>query len=202
MDKQALTQAICHAFSAGSYPGDTNLVYNNSDEHWDCKATREAFKGKQWQELDNDFIFNERDRIFFLSKEGFRYYLPAFLIALVNNFYEMDTLCDIITGKLTLPAEIDIMIMSHELHKYQMKGQQHQLQLDLFLQKQFEETNNDIQHYIDYMSLFSKKQGYAIRCFLEYMNDNYRDDLAYDPGIALKRYWFQFVDPDIQDSRI
>ena len=40
-----------------------------------------AFSGKQWTELDRDFIHRFRDAVFWFRPDAFHYYLPAFMRA-------------------------------------------------------------------------------------------------------------------------
>lgn len=83
------------AFAARPYPGDDRLALgpgypgdeeNEGDESADV---RRFFRGKDWREVTLDSILDGRGLqpnsfLFFLSTEGFVYYLPAFLLAALD----------------------------------------------------------------------------------------------------------------------
>jgi hypothetical protein len=79
-----LLQGIENVFSNLEYPGDENLVYDNSDKYVDVAETKVNFCGKHWRELSIDTINYHRDDLPFFTPEAFCFYLPAFLIASVS----------------------------------------------------------------------------------------------------------------------
>ena len=78
MNKLELVSKIQTCFSDESYPGDNDLTVHplGLDE-----VFYESIKGKKWHELDADFLYYHHDCMGVLTPNGFRYYLPAFLIA-------------------------------------------------------------------------------------------------------------------------
>lgn len=79
-----LLQEIEDAFSNTSYPGDDNLVYDNTDLYADVADTKTDFLGRHWKELSIDTINRHRDDLPFFTPEAFHFYLPAFLIASIS----------------------------------------------------------------------------------------------------------------------
>ncbi|MFM2399382.1 MAG: hypothetical protein RL341_1539 [Pseudomonadota bacterium] len=83
-DPALLKTRIASAFSAARYPGDALLV--NSQEGTEPALLEQEFKGKRdWHLLDAAFIDQAPDgfgsALSFFSHEAFRFYLPAYLIA-------------------------------------------------------------------------------------------------------------------------
>ena len=97
MDKDIVINSIRKIFALEKYPGDENLAYDGQDDY-EIDLIKQNFIGKLWQNLDNDFILENRNSIYFFSKYAFKYYLPAFMIAIIENFDELDDLPNIIIG--------------------------------------------------------------------------------------------------------
>jgi hypothetical protein len=190
LDKLELIKNIRNAFISEEYPGDSNLASNNASVYPEYENLKNKFKGKQWYELENEFIFNEKDSLFFLSKKGFKYFIPAFMIASIEEFDEMDDLPNIVIGKFTLPADIDDIILANKIKLSNMDWQNPE-KLSDFFQSTLKEKNKQIHTFIEYMIEFNKEQCKSIRDFLEYMV-KYSDELYNDPQITIDRYWFQF----------
>ena len=83
-DPASVKEQICKAFASVEYPGDWCLV--DSQEGDEPLLLEEEFKGKNdWRQLDAVFIDRAPDgfgtALSFLSDEAFHFYLPAYLIA-------------------------------------------------------------------------------------------------------------------------
>lgn len=84
-NQSAVITEITAAFQDESYPGDTNIVYDNTGFHLECVEVQNAFKGHRWQEVPDDVLSTERTGLSFMSKDGFKYYLPAFMYSLLRT---------------------------------------------------------------------------------------------------------------------
>jgi hypothetical protein len=191
MEKEVVITKIEEAFKDEKYPGDSLIVYDNTGYHLECLEIRNAFKGKSWDHLHENFLFEERSSLYFFSKQGFKYYLPAFMLISIRKYADMDDLPDIIIGKLTMPAEIDTVIMANKIKQYRIDKQIPSVDFNEFLQNSLKGMNKEIHDFIDCMTGFTKEQSTAIKLYLEYISQ-YSDDLINNPAIALERYWFQF----------
>ena len=79
---EALKHQIRAAFATAPRPDDDCIGYNPDD--WESAELAQAFKGKQWQELTPaELEYHSKS---FLSHEGFRYYLPAYLLAALDDY--------------------------------------------------------------------------------------------------------------------
>ena len=79
-DKTAVIEKICTAFEGNGYPGDGYL--QGSFEG--CEAYEEVspFQGQmKWQGIDAAFLDGHATALSFFSEAGFRFFLPAYLIA-------------------------------------------------------------------------------------------------------------------------
>ena len=90
-DKEALKQLIRDAFADVKYPGDWCL--KDSNEGFEPFLVEQEFAGKdEWQSLPASFLDNAPDglasALSFFSDEAFRFYLPAYLIADVDEQFE------------------------------------------------------------------------------------------------------------------
>ncbi len=82
MNKKELIEKIKKCFSYVPYPGDEDLTVHPlgfDEEFYD------EIKGKTWQELEPGMLIYHHDCIDILTPKGFQYYLPAFLIADLNE---------------------------------------------------------------------------------------------------------------------
>jgi hypothetical protein len=93
------------AFADVAYPGDDQLVYDNSGRHLECTQVREVFRGRSWRDLDLETLRRNASALFFFTPAAYRYYLPAFLIAAVRDFERADVIPDTIVCTLKKPKD-------------------------------------------------------------------------------------------------
>jgi hypothetical protein len=79
IDSRSVRAEIEAAFCDVPQPDRDQLVYDAS--YPDVAAIRDAFAGRAWKELDVSFLRSNVEAVNFLTPEGLRYYLPAFMIA-------------------------------------------------------------------------------------------------------------------------
>jgi hypothetical protein len=79
-DRETVIATICKAFERTEYPGDAFLLGSTEG----CEPLEEVgpFRGRQdWQAIEPDFLDAHAGALSFLSEGGFRYFLPAYLVA-------------------------------------------------------------------------------------------------------------------------
>lgn len=192
MTKQELIAEIREAFANEVYPGDTNIVtpFEGDSER---EEFADSFRGKTWQSVPNELLFYERDSLPFFTPAGYKYYLPAFLIFVVDDYYEADTLTDNLILQLTLPTEIDVAIMAQTLGSPDVQERFPSTDFTAILQSQLQSMNQSVHRFIDRFRSFTPEQGRVAKHFLAFMGEEHRDDfLRQEPAIAIERYWFQF----------
>lgn len=87
MGTDELIEVIREAFSQTDHPGDSFLL--GSREGDDAFEAVEPFRGHtDWSTVDAAILDENYDALSFLSEGGFRFFLPAFLIADLNDLLE------------------------------------------------------------------------------------------------------------------
>jgi hypothetical protein len=64
---------LTSSFQTLPYPGDLNLVYDNTGYHLECVDIQQAFAGKHWSELSQETLIRESSALAFLTPEAFRF---------------------------------------------------------------------------------------------------------------------------------
>ena len=194
MNQSELIAEITAAFKDEAYPGDSNIVYDNTGFHLECIEIRDAFKGHWWQEVPDEVLSTEQTGLSFMSKEGFKYYLPAFMCSLLRDSSIVDDGIGMVVRLLKLPTEIDIAVVADKIQRFEVAGQLPDVDLNEVLQNQLQQTNSGVNTFIARASQFTPVQGRAIYHFLIHTCDEFGDEfLSAEADLAIQRYWFQFA---------
>lgn len=194
MNPSELIAEITAAFKDEPYPGDANIVCDNPDVHLACIDVWNAFKGHRWQEVPDDVLSTERAGLSCMSKEGFQYYLPAFLCSLLKNSSVVTEGLGMVVLLLNLPAELDPAVLAERIQRFEADGKPPGVGLHEVLQQQLVHTNTEINAFIARASQFTPAQGQAVQHFLAYSRDGCGDEfLSTQADLAIHRYWFQFA---------
>lgn len=194
MDNNDLVIKITEAFRGNAYPGDSSIVYDNTGFHLECIEVRDAFKGHTWQKIPNDILSAERTGLSFMSKEGFKYYLPAFMSSLLQDRSVVDDGIGMVLLMLKLPTEIDIAMVAERINRFGVADKLPDVDLNEVLQNQLIHTNSEVKEFIARSSQFTKMQGETIYEFLCKVRDEFDDEfLSIEADLAIQRYWFQFA---------
>lgn len=181
---------LTSSFQTLPYPGDLNLVYDNTGYDLECVDIQQAFAGKHWSELSQETLIRESSALAFLTPEAFRFYLPAYLSNVVREFDESDALPESSVYYLTLPVEADSLI---NLSCIQQQPNEIKLEVSQFLIEELSRSNQKVHQFMERMSGFNQQQGQAIRYYLEYLKAEKNDYFfSKEPEIAIERYWFIF----------
>lgn len=192
--KEEILKKIAEAFINEPYIGDENIVYNNSEDHFECYELKKQFIGVKWEDVSKELIFENKDYLPFLSAEGFKYYLPAFMNYIISDFYDSDTLADNVIDLLTLPVEEDSIDMAQNIKMYELDKKIPEFDFEGFLYDQVEDIDERVKDFLHKVSLFNNSQKKVISDFLKYLNENHAEDFIYNPVkpiIALERFWLK-----------
>ena len=89
MNKTELKQIITKAFDGVSYPQNITLhvaqVHDSYDYDNDAKWKQLDYIGR-WQDIPNEHITRCCNALSYLEPDGLRYYLPAFMIWVIDNW--------------------------------------------------------------------------------------------------------------------
>lgn len=86
--QEKLLTEIRNSFADTTRPSQEETVMNYSEEPKRAEV-RDKFLHYEWSQVPRELLYQERDALHYFTPAGFRYYLPAFLTALVED-YEMD----------------------------------------------------------------------------------------------------------------
>jgi hypothetical protein len=183
-------EKLTSSFQTLPYPGDINLVYDNTGNHLECVEIQQAFAGKHWSELSQETLVRENSALSFLTPEAFRFYLPAYLSIVVREFEKTDILPEATVQYLTLPVEADDL---NKLSYVQQESNELQFELSQFLIEELSRSNRKVHNFMERMSGLNPQQCQAIRYYLEYLKSEKNDYFfSNEPEIAMERYWFTF----------
>ena len=141
--RQRLGRLIEEAFADTPYPGDDCISKPNEDG----SDLVRAFRGQSWRDLQLNIITNYHVDMALMTPEAFRYYLPAFMLAVIFYYGHVSTLPMGLMHSLT-PPDAGL------------------------LQKYLEKKTDPLKHtqigdFLNRVSAFTGSEKAAIRIFLE-----------------------------------
>lgn len=78
-----LKSKIFESYAGTKQPAKDDIVSHNCEQ---CQEMRKDFAGIKWQEVNDELLERNYDKIPLFSPQAFVYYLPAFLVYTLNNF--------------------------------------------------------------------------------------------------------------------
>ncbi|HXP78522.1 MAG TPA: hypothetical protein VN976_01340 [Verrucomicrobiae bacterium] len=181
MRKEAVMDQIRDAFVASPYPGDRFLQGTFEG----CEPSEEvgAFVGKtDWRVLDSTMLDSHYSALSFFSDGGFRFFLPAYLIAdLREELHTADPLFHLWHGFAATSADVPV---GAEIFRRNSGGR------TLLNPKRFGAMT-----WSDYarhrLSVFTREEAKAIVAYMIYKRE--RDTMGLHTSqidTALKEFWF------------
>lgn len=79
ISSSVVLEKIASSFEKMPYPGDLNIVYDNSGYHLECVEIQNIFANKHWNELTLETLLAQNSALAFMTPQAFRFYLPAYL---------------------------------------------------------------------------------------------------------------------------
>lgn len=193
MDSNIVLDSLLQSFGNEPYPGDDQIMENNSD--LESIGIRDSLKQYTWQTITPELMQYEQYCLPFLSKIGFKYYLPAFMRFAITDFHGADMIPDNIILRLRLPIEADVITSAIEIRELKMDENMPSIDWNEILQSRLKSIESSIHNFIAKASLFNTEQSRAIYQFLVYMRDVQGAEFFNDePDVAIQRYWFQFAE--------
>jgi hypothetical protein len=186
MTKDELIKTIVTSFSTSKRPGAEKLVSGTSGE---AITTKNIFIDKRWNEINTADIIRHNSALGFLTDEAFRYYLPAYMLLLLNKMEEADTLATNVVYHLTLPLEVDQHILLHFLSQSNNTNEG----LEKFLLNELKNSTKNAGAFIRRMNGFTHHQGECINSFLLFLNKSFSEYYDGQPQMASDRYWFKYA---------
>lgn len=193
LDPIRLCLSINERFGGIAYPGDGRIVIDNTGDHQECNKIKSALQGHNWRDVSFDTLDELKTALPFLSPEGYRFYLPAFMIFSIVDFSRAGIIVDEVVRSLTLPRASDIERIRELAAPPEMQpfSPDEWSRILGTLEKAYLGGEPE-RVFLERMSGFDVGQRAVIRQFLEYMRDVHGGDFASDePTIALDRHWEQ-----------
>lgn len=75
------------AFADVPYPGDDRIAYSTTA--FECPEINADFRGKHWKEVPREVLQYHHDDLPLFSSAGCQYYLPAYLFAALDDFWDL-----------------------------------------------------------------------------------------------------------------
>ena len=180
IDKDVVIELIREAFDGNVYPGDAFLQGSLEG----CELYEEVgfFRGKvDWRTLDAEMLDSHYSALSSFSEAGFRFFLPAYLIAdLQDELRTADPLFHLTGGFYVLSAEIPTQ---SRVFIRKIGGS-----VLLNPKRYGAMTFNDYMRFR--LSVFTKEEAKAIVAYLNYMRDRDIHGINRDQiDIALDSYW-------------
>ncbi len=98
---------VIEAFAGTPNPGDEKLCADQSGYDPECQEIAAAFKGKQWKDVTVEMVRKYGDALPLFTPAAFRYLLPAYVLAVINSYYDVDVARDGVLFNLTPPKKQD-----------------------------------------------------------------------------------------------
>lgn len=194
MTAAELITELTESFQHEPYPGDLNIVTNNAPDYdLEALGIRETFKVHTWQSLPDALMIYEQSCLGFLSREGLKYYLPAFMQFAVRDYPGAESIPDNLILNLTLPTEMDIVVSALDVKRYRLDEDMPKIDWNDIHQARLHSVNQDVHSFIERYGQFNLAQSRVIYHFLVFMRDEHgKDYWDNELDIAIQRYWFQF----------
>lgn len=90
MSSQSLVDAIRSVFADNAYPGDDRITLFNAEGR-DYDETFKLLRGRSWQVMPVAQFIQGDTPIPDLTPEAFRYYMPALLLAAIDDQFYLNT---------------------------------------------------------------------------------------------------------------
>ena len=193
VDPAGLVLRIDKSFGGNTYPGDEDIVRDSSGSDPESIRIRETLKGKHWRDIPFDTLERLRFALPFLSAEGYRFYLPAFMVASIIDFQRAGVIPDEVVLSLTppLPSDVDRirnLAKAHpEVHPF---DEEEWDELIGATDRAYARGGPVESTFLERVPGFTAPQLMLIREFLEFMRDAHGDEFPdHEPERALQRYW-------------
>ena len=178
-DRDALIEEIRRAFSETSRPADAYLV--GSGDGCEPEESVVPFRGRDWRSLDAAMLDANYTSLSFFSEAGFRYFLPAYLIAdIEDRLRTADPMFHLINGLVAFETTVEAGGRTWR--------RRHGGDTLLNPRRYGAVTWRDYERYR--LSVFSREEAVAIVSYLRWRAGRDDDDRP-EVETALKEFWLE-----------
>jgi hypothetical protein len=124
LDRQQTLSTIREAFSQVDRPAPKAAVYDL--RQMDCSEMMSAFGRFDWWDIPQEALMAHRDAIHMLSPEGYRYYLPAFMSAVLqpeddDYEWEWDIMESVMASMVSSDISADLVAGAEDMIEKRLK---------------------------------------------------------------------------------
>jgi hypothetical protein len=199
LDPADLKLRIEEAFAGMTYPGDEHIAsWDEPCYSGDHERIEMMLKGLHWRDVSFEILDNLRVGLTFMSPEGFRFYLPAYMMISVMDYYRADVIPAIVISHITPLYASDIDQSAEEIASYPRVGPFSSFDWERDSERyrermtDYHRSGEAERRFLERVSGLNEAQCKIIRQFLEYMRDAHSADFSQEAGTALERYWHRF----------
>jgi hypothetical protein len=193
LDPAALVLRIDESFGGSPYPGDEHIVRDNSGSDPESTRIKDELRGRHWRDVSFEALERLRFALPFLSAEGYRFYLPAFMTMSIVDFPRAGVISDEVVRSLTppLPSDVDRMRDLANAHPEMQPFDENEWEELLETMRETYRGGGPAESmFFERVSGFDTSQSKTIREFLQYMQGVHGDEFpGGEPERALERYW-------------
>ncbi len=102
---EVIKKRILEAFRDTPYPGDENLVADQSGYDPESREVAKAFRGKDWRNVSAEMVREYACALPLFTPVAFRYYLPAYMYVCASSYYDLGVALNSVIFNLTPPKE-------------------------------------------------------------------------------------------------
>lgn len=180
IDRDRVIEQIRQAFDGLEFPGDAFL--QGSYEGTEPSEVTAPFRGvSHWRDVAPAVLDANYTALSFFSEAGFRYFLPAYLIAdLRDQLQTADPIFHLTHGFLdsSVPVETPARVFDRKLGKHVLMNPRRYGAMTFMDYARFR------------LSIFTREEARAIVAYLEYMRQSDRDGLrTKEIDGALESFW-------------
>ncbi len=89
-DSEVIIQEIRNAFGDMPYPGTEYITNDLEGNDLERKQIRKGFsRYENWQDVPCELLLQERDALPLFEPQGFRFYLPAYMLFALEDFTDI-----------------------------------------------------------------------------------------------------------------
>ena len=183
MNKTLLINLITEAFKDTPYPGNNNIAIHERDLEFE---SLDEFIGLDWRDITVNFLSPKHtSSLCFMTPVAYLYYLPAYMLASIEDYEESDLIPDNLVSDFTLPKQQEL----DELSAFIYNITQNEKDITRF------NIDEEKAWFTERTNSFSDEQKNAIYQYLKYLNDEHAEDYPdNEPQVAIDRYWKNYSD--------
>lgn len=87
--RERMRQTILNAFADVAYPGDEAISWKSPRDPDRGQELDQDFKGRHFRDVPRDVLIRHHNELASFSEEGLLFYLPAYLLAAVDDIYDI-----------------------------------------------------------------------------------------------------------------